>query len=88
MPYGACLIAQSVADAGHDVRLLNLMFEHDPVSRIRRAARQFSPEVVGISFRNIDNNEMNRPEGYAGEQGLMVAFGAGMSVYALLFKKV
>jgi radical SAM superfamily enzyme YgiQ (UPF0313 family) len=67
MPYGACAAAQAAQDAGHDVRLLDLMFERSPARALQRACREFRPGVVGFSLRNIDNNDMSAPVCYAGE---------------------
>ena len=61
MPHGACLAAEAAERAGHRVRLLDLMFERDPVKAIGRALRESRPDVVGISIRNIDNNDLHAP---------------------------
>lgn len=58
MPYGACVVAQAAETAGHEVQLLDLMFKKDPVGALQSSVRTFQPHVVGLSVRNIDNNDM------------------------------
>jgi len=74
MPYGACAAAQAARDGGHETRLLDLMFEKDPLKALEKACREFRPDVAGFSLRNIDNNDMSAPVSYPGEAaGLMAA---------------
>lgn len=64
IPYGACVVAEAVKEKGHRVTLLDLMFEQDPVAAVNRALGGASPDVVGISVRNIDDNDMVHPTRY------------------------
>lgn len=61
IPLGACLVAEAVKKAGHRVRVLDLMFEHDPLHTVERELKKMVPDVVGLSVRNIDNNDMQQP---------------------------
>ena len=61
MPIGACMVAEAAERAGHRVSVLDLMFEHDPARAIASAIRRSIPDVIGISVRNIDNNDMRGP---------------------------
>lgn len=61
IPGGACIVAEAAARAGHDARLLDLMFSKDPGRTLRRVMEDFKPEVTGFSVRNIDNNDMQHP---------------------------
>ena len=61
LPYGACLVAESVKRSGHVARMVDLMFETNPTEVLKEALEQFNPEVVGFSVRNIDNNDMIHP---------------------------
>lgn len=61
LPHGACLAAEAAERAGHRARLLDLMFESDPVQAIGRALRERRPDIVGVSVRNIDNNDRHAP---------------------------
>jgi len=68
------MVAEAAEEAGHDVRLLDLMFSRDPAAEVRAAIAQGKPEVIGLSVRNIDNNDMQGPECYMG--GLDAVVGA------------
>jgi radical SAM superfamily enzyme YgiQ (UPF0313 family) len=58
MPIGACMVAEACEQAGHRVTLLDLMFEREPHAAVRKAVRSLRPGAVGLSVRNIDNNDM------------------------------
>jgi radical SAM superfamily enzyme YgiQ (UPF0313 family) len=58
MPIGACIIAHASERSGHTVHLLDLMFTRDATAEVESAVTGFQPDVVGISVRNIDNNDM------------------------------
>lgn len=62
LPLGAALVAAAARRAGHDVTLLNLMFEGDTKSAIQDCVAEFRPEVIGISVRNIDDQNMADPK--------------------------
>jgi radical SAM superfamily enzyme YgiQ (UPF0313 family) len=64
VPYGACVIAESASRHGHDVRLLDLMFRKNPEGTIAHDLRRHPPDIVGISVRNLDNNDMLKPVEY------------------------
>ena len=61
MPLGACIAAEAAERAGHEVRFADLAFARDPAAKLARAASVFQPGVVGMSIRNIDDNNMQRP---------------------------
>jgi radical SAM superfamily enzyme YgiQ (UPF0313 family) len=61
IPMGACVVAEAAQKAGHEVRLLDMMFEKDPLKAIHRELTHRRPEVIGLSVRNIDNNNMQSP---------------------------
>lgn len=67
MPLGACIVAEGAKKAGHDVTLLDLMFEKNPLYAVEAAVRKKSPDVIGLSIRNIDNNDMQRPSFFIDE---------------------
>ncbi|MBI4351257.1 MAG: radical SAM protein [Elusimicrobia bacterium] len=73
VPYGACVAAQAALGAGHETRLLDLMFEREPVKALERACRAFRPEVAGFSLRNIDNNDIRNPVSYPDEAASLIA---------------
>ena len=64
MPIGACMVAETAERSGHKVSVLDLMFERDPARAIASALRKSNPDVIGLSVRNIDNNDMREPTFY------------------------
>ncbi|MEO6325476.1 MAG: radical SAM protein [Thermoanaerobaculia bacterium] len=58
MPVGPALVAAHAQRAGHDVRVLDLMFEKDPEQAASHAVASFDPEVIGVGMRNIDNSDL------------------------------
>jgi radical SAM superfamily enzyme YgiQ (UPF0313 family) len=60
-PVGLACVAAATLQAGHEVRVLDLLAARDPGDAIRGAARDFHPEVIGISIRNIDDQNMKQP---------------------------
>ena len=58
MPIGACIVAHAAEEAGHSVFFLDLMFTKSPLADIAAALTHWNPDVVGLSVRNIDNNDM------------------------------
>jgi len=64
MPFGACMIADAASSAGHEVKMLDLIFERDQNAKLRSLIEEFAPDVVGISLRNIDNNDLKHPVSY------------------------
>ena len=58
MPIGACIVAHAAESAGHTVYFLDLMFARDHLAETESALTHWKPDVVGLSVRNIDNNDM------------------------------
>jgi len=58
---GACRIAAAAEQAGHAVRFLDCMFSRRPQDELAAQLAAFEPQVVGISIRNMDNNDMTAP---------------------------
>ncbi len=61
VPMGACLVAEAAEREGHRVKVLDLMFERDPLHALELVFKEIDPDVVGLSIRNIDNNDMQNP---------------------------
>jgi len=72
IPYGACMVAESLVRKSHGVRLLDLMFEPDPEGALTQALERYRADVVGISVRNIDNNDMQDTVEYYRDVSLLV----------------
>jgi radical SAM superfamily enzyme YgiQ (UPF0313 family) len=62
LPLGLACVAAATQNAGHEVALLDLMFEGDPKLGIRTSIEDFRPNVIGISVRNIDDQNMLQPQ--------------------------
>ena len=56
MPIGLAYIAGHLDRERHQVRVADLMFAEDYLGEIERVVREFRPEVVGISLRNLSNH--------------------------------
>jgi len=54
-PLGAAYVAAAVRDAGHQVKMLDALVHDDPGLAVKQAVSEFSPDVVGVSIRNVDN---------------------------------
>ncbi len=61
LPLGAALVAAAAEAAGHEVAFLDLMGSSDPATAAEREIERFRPEVIGLSVRNIDDQEMAQP---------------------------
>jgi anaerobic magnesium-protoporphyrin IX monomethyl ester cyclase len=56
IPFGLCYIAASLeANSDNHVSFLDLCFSSDCEEDIRKSVMKFSPDVIGISIRNIDD---------------------------------
>ena len=60
-PLGAALVADRLRRDGHTVRLLDLMFARSATATAARVAREFAPDLVGFSLRNVDNQSPTDP---------------------------
>ncbi len=67
IPTGACIVAEAAERSGHRVRVLDLMFSKDPLAAVTRALRESEPDVIGLSLRNIDNNDIQNPLFFTGD---------------------
>ena len=54
-PLGLAYIAGALKAHGHDVRAIDLCFSENIESDLTQMVQDFSPDVIGISLRNLDN---------------------------------
>jgi len=54
-PIGVALVAKALRKNHHDVRILDLCFVEDDYSFIEASVKDFAPDIIGLSIRNIDN---------------------------------
>ena len=59
LPLGMACVAASVEIAGHTVYSVDLLMQSDVRSMVEAAICKVSPDVIGISVRNIDDQAMN-----------------------------
>jgi radical SAM superfamily enzyme YgiQ (UPF0313 family) len=93
IPLGLACVASAVRHAGHAVQMLDLMEAEDPASTLATAIHAFEPEVIGISLRNIDDQNMRKPRFFLDEgyriielaknlsKAIVVLGGAGYSIF-------
>ena len=60
-PLGLAFVAGSLIRCGHEVVVLDFMFLEDWKERLRATFSDFLPDAVGLSIRNIDNQDMGKP---------------------------
>jgi radical SAM superfamily enzyme YgiQ (UPF0313 family) len=58
MPLGLGYVAAATRTGGHEVAFLDLMVEEDPGTVVGEILERFGPDVIGISVRNIDDQQM------------------------------
>ncbi len=61
MPLGLACVKEAARRAGNSVRALNLMTRADIDELLPGAIREFGPEAIGISVRNIDDQSRESP---------------------------
>ena len=61
VPIGLAYIAAAVDEDRHQMRVLDLMFSDDGPSDVEEAVRDFQPDLVGLSIRNLDNQSYFNP---------------------------
>ncbi len=54
-PIGLSYVASATADAGHAVEFIDLLLNQKGLQQLEHRLRQFDPDLVAISVRNIDN---------------------------------
>jgi len=60
-PLGLACVAQAILKRGHRVECLDLMAEEDSEEAVRRSIETLRPQLIGISVRNIDDQNMVNP---------------------------
>jgi radical SAM superfamily enzyme YgiQ (UPF0313 family) len=58
---GASLVAAAAERAGHELTFLDLLFVEDLAGAVRDAIALARPDVIGISVRNIDDQNRQEP---------------------------
>ena len=58
MPLGLNYVAAAAQNKGHNVKVFDLMAHADSRLPIRETVESFHPDIIGISVRNIDDQNM------------------------------
>lgn len=61
VPWGLGCVAAAARRAGHAVRLVDLMGGAEPEAALAAAIAEAEPEVIGISVRNVDDQNARQP---------------------------
>jgi radical SAM superfamily enzyme YgiQ (UPF0313 family) len=61
LPLGLAYVAAAIDNQGHTVKVLNLMMQTDTQKALYGTIAEFNPEIIGISVRNIDDQNMENP---------------------------
>jgi hypothetical protein len=61
LPLGLAYVAAAADSQGHTVKMLNLMMQINTQKALHEAIDEFNPEIIGISVRNIDDQNMENP---------------------------
>ena len=62
IPIGMAYLAAGVDESVHELRVLDLMFSDDCYLETEGVVREFQPDVIGLSIRNLDNQSIFNPE--------------------------
>jgi len=93
-PLGLAFVAAGLDGRGHEVDVWDAMFEEDWASSLRQRLRDFRPHVVGLSVRNVDDQDIRSPRFLLEEtrdmvsvcreesDATLVAGGPGFSMFA------
>lgn len=63
-PVGLAFVTGALRRAGHDVVVLDLMFLPEWEEPLQTCLKEFAPDVIGLSVRNIDNQDLRNPVFY------------------------
>ena len=63
-PLGLSMIAASLINAGHTVQQFDFLASNRSIETLTDAIKEFQPEVIGISIRNIDNVNLLNEQRY------------------------
>ncbi len=62
LPIGLAYVAAYIDPERHPLRVLDLMFADDYLAETEATVREFQPQLIGISIRNLDNGSYVNPQ--------------------------
>src|SRR5271169_1625110 len=71
-PLGAAYMAAVTAERGHEVDTLDLCFLDAPCAALAAKLRDFAPDVIGISLRNLDSSSYPQNTSYIDDYKALV----------------
>jgi radical SAM superfamily enzyme YgiQ (UPF0313 family) len=60
-PVGLACVGAAAREAGHEVEMLDLMRMSDWSGPVAKSVSRFSPQAIGMSVRNIDDQNLENP---------------------------
>jgi radical SAM superfamily enzyme YgiQ (UPF0313 family) len=79
LPLGLACVAAATRNSGHDVAMVDLLAEKDTRSALQETIEAFQPDIIGISVRNIDDQNRKNPRFLLDRAGEIVAACRGLS---------
>ena len=73
LPIGLAYVAGHLDPDQHRTKLLDLMFSDDYLADVATAIKDFQPDVVGLSIRNLDNCSYSNSKTYYPETRKIVS---------------
>jgi radical SAM superfamily enzyme YgiQ (UPF0313 family) len=71
-PLGLAYVAAAAREAGHEVAVADLCFDPAPLQALTEKVRQFDPDLIGLSLRNVDNAAYPRTVDYLDQHRAVV----------------
>ena len=62
VPIGLAYVAGYLDTNRHEVKVLDLMFSEEYLEDTKATVREFQPDLIGLSLRNLDNNSSIDPQ--------------------------
>jgi len=62
LPLGLACVAAATRKSGHEVAMMDLQAEKDTRSVLQETIEAFRPDIIGLSVRNIDDQNMENPK--------------------------
>ena len=62
LPIGLAYVAGHLDPEVHTIKVLDLMFAEDYKADVAETVKEFQPDLVGLSLRNLDNNSYLAPQ--------------------------
>lgn len=61
LPLGLACVAAATRKTGHEVAMVDLLIEKDKYSVLKETIKDFRPDMIGLSVRNIDDQNKENP---------------------------